>query len=72
MGERYGSARCYPHSYKSALVNRCVWNPNSFGKNTEMSERQNLLMRTNESPFDLVRNREDFLELLKRLNESQQ
>lgn len=76
LAERAATAfdkdRGQEQNYKSALVNRCVWNFNSFGKNTEMSERQNLLRRTNESPFDLVRNREDFLELLKRLNESQQ
>lgn len=56
-------------NYESALVNRCSWNPGSFAKNVEMSERQFLLKRTeDESPFDLLRNREDFQELLKRLS----
>lgn len=58
-------------NYKSALVNRCFWNPGSFAKNMEMSERQFLLKRTtDESSFDLLRNREDFVELQKRLSDS--
>lgn len=56
--------------YNSAFVNRCTWD-GRFAKNCEATERQNLLGRTYESPFDLLRTREDFVELQKRLSEPQ-
>lgn len=47
--------------YNSVFVNRCTWD--KFGKNCEATEKQSLLGRTYESPFDILRNRKDFVEL---------
>lgn len=54
--------------YNSIFVNRCTFNPRSVGKNYKGTERQFLSGSLKDSTFDLLRDREDFHELTRRLS----
>lgn len=55
--------------YKSVFVNRCTFNPKSTGKNWEGTLLLRLYNQTKESIYDTLRDKTEFIELQKRLNQ---
>jgi len=53
--------------YKSVLLNRCVNNPKSIGKNYECTDLDIFRREIQDKQFDLIRNTEAFQQLLSRL-----
>ncbi len=56
-------------NYRSVLINRCVSNPKGIGKNYEGTELDILRKELNDKQFDLIRNTEEFQQLLSRLRQ---
>jgi len=55
--------------YKSVLLNRCVNNPKSIGKNYECTDLDIFRKELKDKQFDFIRNTEAFQNLLERLKE---